>query len=155
MTCCIVLINPEATAASLPPLTTSSSDHSSATTGLLSQRNSDQSPKAGAGTAQGAALRGRPAASARLEHAPASHLCTLTAVDQSGDVGRAGISSHFQLQQSLDSCHPTGGSALGCANRPGLEHATASHLCTLTAARSEQGHGQSWDQQSLPATAVP
>ncbi|CAL5228991.1 g12230 [Coccomyxa viridis] len=49
MTCCIVLINPEATAASLPPLTTSSSDHSSATTGLLSQRNSDQSPKAGAG----------------------------------------------------------------------------------------------------------
>ena len=64
MTCCIVLINPEATAASLPPLTSSSSEHSSATTGLLSQRNSDQTPKAEAAqlkaTPSGADLPPRP-----------------------------------------------------------------------------------------------
>lgn len=35
MTCCIVLINPEATAASLPPLTIRHSGRSSATTGAL------------------------------------------------------------------------------------------------------------------------
>ena len=43
MTCCIVLLNPAATAASLPPLTSKhSSEQSSATTGLLSQSNSEQ-----------------------------------------------------------------------------------------------------------------
>lgn len=45
MTCCIVLLNPAATAASLPPLTSASSEHSCATTGLLSARNSEQAVK--------------------------------------------------------------------------------------------------------------
>ena len=39
MTCCIVLINPAATAASLPPLTCSSSSLSSATIGTLGSRD--------------------------------------------------------------------------------------------------------------------
>ena len=45
MTCCIVLINPAATAASLPPLTCSSSSLSSATIGTLRSRDNKPAPQ--------------------------------------------------------------------------------------------------------------
>ena len=125
MTCCIVLINAEATAAPLPPLTSSSSEHSSATTGLLSQRNSEQTPKA-----EGAQLKENSSGDdlpppPGLGHTCACHCSALTAGRREQAHGRSWLAPLWSAFQSFGNhfgCRcPAGCSVLEAACRPGSQ----------------------------------